>query len=211
MNPTIDELQDANRFELIAIIPHEPVAMAAAIRKHLWNWSVPLIVYLIANGLALLWVVWVWYQSGKNLIAGFPIFSLGIVSGYLLILPVHESLHAAAYRWIALADSVHIRYDFRYLTAACLADRVVVSQRPFAWVCLAPSLVINPVLLGIGVILPAGTWQLLVVSALLLHIAAASGDIALVNLLWRERASGGLITYDDLSAGETYFFRAQVF
>lgn len=109
MNPLIDELQDANRFELIAIIPHEPVAMATAIRNHLWNWSVPLVVYLMANGLALLWMVWVWYQSGNNLGDGFPIFSLGIVSGYLLILPVPESLPAPAYRWMAQADSVHLR------------------------------------------------------------------------------------------------------
>lgn len=81
------------------------------------------------------------------------------------------------------------------------------ATQHFVWVCLAPSLVINPVLMGIGLAFPVGIWQILIVSALLLHISAASGDIALVNLLWRERKSGGLFTYDDLSVGETYFFR----
>lgn len=128
---------------------------------------------------------------------------LGMGLAYALLLPLHEWLHAAAYRALG-HRRVAITYRWRTLTAFCTADGATLSGPQFSIVCLVPSLVINPLLL-VAVALTVGPMQLLCAGALLLHLAAASGDIALVGLAWHFR-DRMLWTCDDLERGESLFW-----
>lgn len=52
----------------------------------------------------------------------------------------------------------------------------------------------------------SGTVKILAAGALCLHVAAASGDVALLELLRRYRGER-LYTWDDQAAGESWFVR----
>ncbi|MFM6127277.1 MAG: DUF3267 domain-containing protein [Sphaerospermopsis kisseleviana] len=122
--------------------------------------------------------------------------------GYALLLPLHEWLHALAYRLLGFSR-VSVVYRWRTLTAFCVADKAVLASKQFWFVCLAPSIPINAILvLAIG--FTAGVPRLLLSGALLLHLAAASGDVALLNVLWLHRRTP-LFTYDDVEAKTSRF------
>lgn len=203
MTPTPDELADETRFRRVDVIAHADVA--AAIRPHLRRRSLVTLAYWGLNVVALLVVAWTWRRAGLGLLEGFPTLCLGMVGGLVLLLPIHEWIHAVAYRGVG-ARQVRVRWEWRRVTAQCVADRQVVGRSAFALVCLAPLLVLEPPLLLAALLAPAGSWALAIAGAFLLHTGAVSGDVALVNLLWRERAAPELWTYDDVAAGESYFF-----
>lgn len=140
--------------------------------------------------------------SPGSLWSSLGLVCLGALLGYALLLPLHEWIHALAYRWIG-AERVRVRYDLKRLIAYCTADRQVVPAQEFLLVCVAPFFVLNAVL-ALSVAMSTGTPQLLLIGALWLHIAACSGDLALVQFLWQHRDTP-IVTYDDDSAGESYF------
>jgi Putative zincin peptidase len=101
---------------------------------------------------------------------------------------------------------IFIEYQLKTLSAICTADKFVAGKAPFIFVCLAPFVVINTALTLVIVLLDPGVFQILFCGALLLHIGAASGDIALVNLVHKLR-SNTIWTYDDRESGISYFFK----
>jgi hypothetical protein len=201
--PTIAQLQDTSRYRRFALFPHSDIA--ATIRPHLYRWTPVTAAYWALNGAALLWLVVAWRDSGVSFVAGFSTTSLGMVGGYLLLLPVHEALHWIAYRMTG-AREVLVHYEWRRITAHCVANRVVVRRQSFIMICFLPLAILNPLLLALGLAFPTGAWQLVSAAALLLHTGAVSGDVALVNLLWGARQSREVWTYDDVEAGQSYFF-----
>src|SRR5262245_59269351 len=92
--------------------------------------SHPLRSYWLLNLAALSWLVVSWRRSGAGLLVAFSAMSLGMVLGYLLLVPVHEALHALAYRVVG-AHGVRVRYAWRRLTAQCVADHAVVGDAKF--------------------------------------------------------------------------------
>jgi hypothetical protein len=98
VSPTIVDLHDPTRYRRFAVIPHAEVA--AAIRPYLYQWTLVTAIYWAFNVASLLWLVVAWGMSGEGVMAGFSTASLGMVGGYLLLLPIHEALHALAYRLI---------------------------------------------------------------------------------------------------------------
>lgn len=148
-------------------------------------------------------LAWLWLHAGITFMNGFPTVSLGMAAGWVLLLPIHEHIHAALYRSVG-AKRVQVHYRPRRLMAYCLADRQVVSGRDFLKVCLGPFLILNTLLLAATLLVPTGSWQLALGGALLLHVAATSGDIALANALWMWRGRR-VWTYDDAAQGMSYF------
>jgi Putative zincin peptidase len=175
------------------------------VQPHIFVWRTIPVLYWMLNLAAgiLIWETW----SGTALTAidGFSMFSLGATVGFLVLLPVHEHVHAWAYRRQG-AQRVEVRYLWKQMTALCVAPGEVLSGRAFAPVCLAPIVVINTVLLGTWLLLPDGALALAVAGALLMHTAAASGDIAFLQYVFSQGLDD-VFTYDDADAPVTYFFR----
>lgn len=94
---------------------------------------------------------------------------------------------------------------WRSLTAYCVADRfVVVGRGGLAWVAAAPFAALNPPLAAAALLAP-GAWAVVLAGALLLHVGACSGDLALLNWLWL-RGRPGTLGYDDVAGGRSHFF-----
>ena len=129
-------------------------------------------------------------------------FFLAFAALFLLILPLHELLHAAAYR---LAGARDIRWDYSLRMAAVwvIAHRFVATVRPFVFVALAPFVVINTALLAAALAWPQRAVFLLFV--LLWHLHGSIGDWSLLNFIWLHRRRG-FWTFDDAESGKSYFF-----
>lgn len=195
------DLHDPGRFAVVDELDHR--RLVPAITSYLGRATPVRAAYVAANILAIALIGWLLLHTRVPLFDALSRVALGLVGGYLALVPAHEGLHAAAYRFYG-APHVRTVYRWRTLSAFCAADRFVVTGRQFAWICATPFVVINaalvlPVALG-------GPWQLPAAGALLLHIGACSGDVALLGYLWTHRRVD-LLTYDDLAAQRSYFFR----
>ncbi len=200
MRPTPEDLDDTGRFTLVEEIRHEN--LVPAVQAHLKRPSPVRVAYLLVNAAAFAVLAFVWVRSGVPFLAGLPNLALGMCLGYLVLLPVHEAVHALTYRGLG-ARRTRIVYTLRNLTAYCVADRFVVTGREFVWVCLMPFLVLSTILVGSLLIL--GGFRPLLWGMLFLHIGACSGDFAFVNLAWSHRKDG-LLTYDDVAGKRTMFY-----
>lgn len=127
---------------------------------------------------------------------------LALLALFVLVLPVHELLHAAAYRLTGARD---IRWDYSLRMAAVwvTAHRFVVTTRPFLLVALAPFVVINSALIAGAIVFPKLAVFLLFV--LLWHLHGSIGDWSLLNFIWLHRERG-FWTFDDADEGKSYFF-----
>lgn len=131
-------------------------------------------------------------------------FALAFVAFPPIIIPLHELLHALAYR-LSGARDIRWSYILRYLAVYVLAHRFVASRGVFVFVALAPTVVINAMLIAAAIAWPS--WSVFFLTSLLLHIAGTSGDWAMLNYYWLHR-DRVIYTYDDADTGMSYFYAA---
>lgn len=141
-------------------------------------------------------------KSGRPLKWCLLDFVLALVALFLFVLPIHELLHAVAYRIVGAKD---IRWDYSWRMAAVwvTAHRFVATAGPFVFVALLPFVVVNAALILAAVLVPQAAVFLLFV--LLWHLHGCIGDWSLLNFIWLHRRRG-FWTFDDADAGKSYFF-----
>jgi hypothetical protein len=134
--------------------------------------------------------------------AAFIAFGIAFGLLFVVILPLHEALHAIAYRMVGARD---IRWDYsaRMMAVWVIAHRFVADTRAFVFVALAPFVVINALLVAAALLFPK--YALLALFLLLWHLHGCAGDWSLLNFVWSHRERG-FWTYDDAEAGRSYFY-----
>lgn len=120
----------------------------------------------------------------------------------VVVLPLHELLHALAYRAVGARD-VRWEYSLRMGAVWVIAHRFVANARPFLIVALAPFVVINAILVAAAIAFPHSAVLLLFV--VLWHIHGSIGDWSLMNFVWLHRGRG-FVTFDDAEEGKSYFW-----
>lgn len=100
-----------------------------------------------------------------------------------LALPVHELIHAAAFRLLG-GPSVHVRFGYAKGMLWASAAGVVLSRRRFVVVLLAPVIALSLAFLACGVALgcPLLGWLCFAV-----HFSGCSGDLAMVCAICARR------------------------
>jgi len=128
---------------------------------------------------------------------------LGVAGLFLIVLPLHEGIHALFFLWLG-ARQVGFGYSRKGLMVYAYAQRFVMTLRENALVAAMPFLLITPLLMGMLVWVPGlrATWVVL----LLLHTIGCMGDFILIGHAWKNRKVG-MYTYDDLDEKRTYFFK----
>jgi len=202
--PTIRQLSKAKRYEVLLEIPHDETA--ERLRPYMAEGSWIVALYWLLGLAALVLLITLVVRSAAGLLVAASLACAGMVGAWIVLLPVHESLHAVVYRILGARD-VKVVYQLARLAAFCIADRAVVGGRRFLLITIAPVVVLNALLVG-GVAMTAGIPRIVLAGALLLHLGACSGDLALVQFLWIHRASQ-VWTWDDHETGITHFVRAR--
>ncbi len=126
---------------------------------------------------------------------------LGITYTFVL-LPIHELIHAAAYKW-AGAPKTSFDSNWKKFYFMAIADKFVANRREFFFVALAPFTVIS-LGLTVGMILASPLTSLTFASVLLFHTACCSGDFGLLSYFEHHKAKE-VVTYDDAEKKETWF------
>ena len=166
------------------------------------------------------WLVWLHHAMSLAAIAAvvlmiaaqdlavgrvFTVFGLAFLTLLIVILPLHELLHAVAYRLMGARD---IRWDYSVKMAAVwvVAHHFVATTRPFLFVALAPF-TINVALIAGAIAYPKLAVYLLFV--LIWHLHGAIGDWSLLNFIWIHRRRG-FWTFDDADLKKSYFYGRSV-
>jgi hypothetical protein len=194
-------LADSGRFSIIEDIPHE--AMGKVLTKYLSHLTPVTALYALAliGAVALMLASLFDDAFGDALLSAFlPL--IGLAVGAIVLLPVHELIHIAAYRLFG-AKQATMQIDPKQLMALAVADRFVATKRQFYVIAAAPSVVLCSLCLLLVALLPP--FAPMFASALFAHALISSGDWALFNLTWLNR-HGEVYTFDDVPGKRTYFF-----
>jgi hypothetical protein len=131
------------------------------------------------------------------------LYSLLGVGLAMIFTPVHELLHALAYKIVG-ARNISFYSNFKKFYFATISNKSVVNLRAFKIVAFFPFLtvVIISILLFPYVII---TWKIVILSFVATHNLFCSGDFTLSNYMQNNRHRG-IVTYDDTEKEETYFY-----
>ena len=131
----------------------------------------------------------------------------GIISGSILIIPIHEILHGLAY-WVLGARKIRFGADMKQFIFYVTADRYPVSGRELYFLAMTPFVLINAVVVVITLV-----WfpQVFLFSTFLLlsHNVMCIGDFAIAGYV-QGRAPGRIYTYDELDLKKSYFYEEMV-
>lgn len=127
---------------------------------------------------------------------------LGFASAFLLI-PLHEYLHAIAYR-ICGAREVSFDADLKKLIFMAIAHRFVASAREFRFVAIAPFAFISLSAIAALPFLP-GNYSIAALALVFTHAAFCGGDFAMLAYLDFHKDKT-VVTWDDKVRKETWFY-----
>jgi hypothetical protein len=195
------DLADATRFRLLDTLEHDdmlPFLQQYYSRRRTW---LTVVHYLLTVGAGVALAL-AGFAGGYSLSGWLLSAVLGVIAFFVVLLPVHEGLHAIVY-WALGARGLRAFFLRRYLAVYVVAHNFVVDGRELAALALAPFVVISTTLLALAFI--GFPDRVAVLAALGLHTAGTSGDWALMNYLWVHRGRQ-VLTYDDAELGATYFF-----
>jgi hypothetical protein len=196
----IHDLQDETRFTRLVELSH-PDLMPFLAEYYGQRRSWVIWLHYAFTALNLIGLAAVGWAAGTNFDEGMTAFGLGVLA-FLVLIPIHEAIHGVVY-WLAGARDIRYAVSLKQVYAYAAAHHFVADAREFFWVALSPFLLISLALLaGAALSQPL---RLFLLSTLLLHTGGASGDFAMLNYLWLQRAQT-LYTYDDLDTQKSYFF-----
>ena len=142
------------------------------------------------------------YHSGINT---FGNILVQILFGFLLTLalvPVHELIHALAYK-LSGAKKTSFDANLKRFYFLAIADQFVTSKHEFKIVALAPFLVISLALLIASYL--SVEWKITILTTLTIHSLACSGDFALLSYFEFNRKKE-VVTYDDRENKVSFFY-----
>lgn len=121
----------------------------------------------------------------------------------VLFIPLHEYLHALAYKSVG-AKNISFYLNFRKMYFAAISDRSVINLNEFKIVALTPYLF--AILMSLIIVFQVNEyWVLTILSFIFLHNIFCGGDFSLLNYMQINKKKG-IITFDDKLKGETYFY-----
>jgi hypothetical protein len=205
MQQNYRELWDETRYRKILEIQHEDILSFIAGQLRPNNFAMQ---FFYGFNLAL-FVFFLLTISRDFRVAPFSffcallVFMAGIPLFLILLVPLHEMLHALAF-FLLGARKVRIIPRWEKLMVYAVADKFVLNFREFVFLALTPFVLINVGLIILLFVMP-GVWKYAVWSALFFHATGCIGDFALLGFLSRNNPSE-TVNYDDFSEQKTFFF-----
>ncbi len=206
-NPTIAELQNEEKFELVAKLNHEQIK--EFVLRQLSNGGNLIFSYMIYQFLMVL--IGIFFLT-RNIVLAFNgnilpfyITLATLLFCFTILIVVHEAVHGIALK-ITGAKKVNYGTYLKKLIFYAEADQHVMNKNQFAVVALAPLALVQIVTL-IGVFLsihqPIVYFWLILMST---HSLFCAGDIGLLSLFFRDSDSE-IYTFDVKSEKTSYYYK----
>jgi len=207
-NPTIEELQSSERYELVARLKHDEIknfvleqiseTTSKIVKGYMFYQLLMVLTGMFFLARAIVFVFRNYYEP-------FFISLLAVVFSFSLLIIIHEGLHGIALK-LTGAKKVSFGGFFRKFIFYAEADQHVMNRKQFAFVALTPLIVVKIITL-IGIVLfwnqPAFYFSLIVMSA---HSLFCAGDIGLLSVFHNEPEQE-VFTFDVKDEKTSYFFR----
>ncbi|NMB87054.1 MAG: DUF3267 domain-containing protein [Chloroflexi bacterium] len=197
----VADFQDDQRFVLLDRLDHQDL-MPFIVRYYIKEQGPVLWAhYLLTLASLAAWAATLIGQ-GASRNQGLIQSVLAVLFFFVVLLPLHEAVHGLVY-WLLGARDVRFSASVPQAYVYAIAHHFVADRRAFLEVALAPSLVINGLLLVAWWLWPPA--RLGILAALFFHISGTSGDFALINYYWANRGRT-VYTYDDAETRQSFFF-----
>lgn len=206
-NPSIDELRNPEKFELIAQLDHSSIKefVIQQLQKggKLIN---SYMIYQTSMIVLLAFITTLAIIKALNDYSLFLYYILGaLVFCFSFLIVIHELLHGIA---IKLTGAPKVNYGailHKFIFYA-EADRHVLNRTQFRGIALAPFIVIKILTLG-GIIVfwnhPALYFFVFVMAA---HSFFCAGDIGLLSLFYKH-GNNDVFTYDERDKKRSYYYK----
>lgn len=208
MKPTIEMLFDKSQFEQLAMLPYNE--MVPFVQEQFKDRTNITRLYIVVNIIILIVMIILGaWQVGAERIGAVVLISatfLGFFASLTVLIPIHEAIHAAAYKW-AGAPKVSFGSNWKKFYFYAAADRFVADAKSFKIIALAPFIVISTVLIILIFIVPIW-WQWLLWGTLLIHTGACAGDFGMLGFYERYKGKD-VFTFDDVTEKKAYFLKEE--
>jgi hypothetical protein len=206
-NPTIEELQNNEKYELVAELEHRQIK--EFVMEQITTESKMIRGFMIYQGIMIL--VGLFFATRPIVLAmrgnSEPLFYLlgAILFTFTLLIIIHELLHLLALK-ITGAPKISIGGYLKKFIFYAEADRHVLNRKQFELVALTPLVVVKAVTL-IGIIFTIGQpvfyFWMFVMSA---HSLFCAGDIGLLSFFDRF-PNRKVFTFDVKEEKRSYFYK----
>jgi len=205
-NPTIDELRNSGKYELIAQLNHQQIkefvidqlTESSAIIKSYMIYQVVMIligIFFFTRSIVLT------FQTSAE-----PLYySLAaLVFSFSVLIIIHELLHGIALKLVG-AKRINFGGYLKKFIFYAEADQFVINRKQFAFIALTPLFAVKLITL-IGIIFlsnhPVFYFLIFVMSA---HSLFCAGDIGLLSVFYKTKNSE-IFTFDVKSEKTSYFY-----
>ncbi len=210
-NPTIDELRNSGKYELIAQLNHQQIkefvidqlTESSAIIKSYMIYQVVMIligIFFFTRSIVLA------FQTSAE-----PLYYLlaALVFSFSVLIIIHELLHGIALKLVG-AERVNFGGYLKKFIFYAEADQFVINRKQFAFVALTPLFAVKLITL-IGIIFffnhPVFYFLIFVMSA---HSLFCAGDIGLLSVFYKTKNSE-IFTFDVKAEKTSYFYGTRTF
>jgi hypothetical protein len=203
-NPAVETLRTDPGYRMVLDLPfHDLIPFVLGqIRKKGFMSALYLACNLIMLAMVILAILYAIVDpsfSGRDILFQ---SLMGILSGSILVIPVHELLHGLAYRLLG-AKKILFGADIKQFIFYVTADRHPVSGRQIHFLALCPFVLINLATLLLTLFLFKGAFLFSAVF-LLSHNVMCIGDFAISNYVWNSKRR--LYSFDEPSGKRSYFY-----
>ncbi len=204
-NPTIEELQNTEHFELIAELGHSNIK--EFVLEQIAEGGRLVFSFMIYQ--ALMMILGIFFLT-RSIVLAFQAFSepllyamAAIVFCFSLLIPIHELLHGIALK-LTGAPKIYYGAYFRKFIFYAEADRHVLNKKQFELVALAPFVTIKLLTL-VGIVFWFHSPVLyFMITVMVAHSFFCAGDIGLLSIFYRHRQ---VYTYDVRAEKRSYYFK----
>jgi hypothetical protein len=203
---TIEKLHNDPAYSLLLLLPHDDIL--PFVERQFKSKTITIRTYLTLNIFLVLFTLVVAIldigQGNIGFWAVLKYFGIGSLLVFTILIPVHEGLHGLAYKMVG-AHKISFGVNWRMFYFYAVADRFISDRKSFKFIALTPFICIS--LFAIIAIIfgsIAGKW--ISIGILVLHTTACAGDFAMLSFYEEYQDAEELLTYDDVSQKQSYFY-----
>lgn len=127
-------------------------------------------------------------------------YLLGLSAVFLILLPIHELIHALVF-YLQGARDIRFSFSKKGFAVFTVANQFVLNMQQLIVVAIAPFVSITVALAVLAWQLP--NWAPFFITALCFHALCCFGDFILINYAVKYKQR---FNFDDFEKGESYFF-----